>query len=137
MLDVVGDDSVAVVVPAMPQSRRIVVGGYSVIDNVALIRTPVAQDVRTPVKENYVPKLLGAQTKHKVGTVFLSDVLNGADAIKTALKSQRDSGARVIVVDAISIDDVEEIAKACVALEWNVVAVIPAHSRQNLLTYED
>ena len=56
MLDVIGEDAVAVVVPAMPQSRRIVVGGYSVIDNVALIRTPVAQDVRTPVKENYVPK---------------------------------------------------------------------------------
>ena len=53
MMDEVGDDCVAVVVPAMPQSRRILVGGYSVIDGVALINTPVAQDVRTPVKENY------------------------------------------------------------------------------------
>ena len=32
MLDHVDEDAVAVVVPAMPQSRRILVGGYSVID---------------------------------------------------------------------------------------------------------
>ena len=42
-----GEDAVAVVVPAMPQSRRILVGGYSVIDGVALINTPVAKDVHT------------------------------------------------------------------------------------------
>ena len=56
MLDHVDEDAVAVVVPAMPQSRRILVGGYSVIDGVALINTPVAHDVRTPVTENYIPK---------------------------------------------------------------------------------
>ena len=51
MLDQLNEDTIAVVVPAMPQSRRILVGGYSVIDGVALINTPVAQDVRTPVKK--------------------------------------------------------------------------------------
>ena len=125
MLDVIGEDAVAVVVPAMPQSRRIVVGGYSVIDNVALIRTPVAQDVRTPVKENYVPKLLDAQTTRKVGLVTLGDVLDGVPAIKTALKAQREKGAEVIVVDAITIEDVETIARAVVELGWNVLAVDP------------
>ena len=125
MLDVIGEDAVAVVVPAMPQSRRIVVGGYSIIDNVALIRTPVAQDVRTPVRENYVPKLLDAQTTRKVGLVTLGDVLDGVPAIKTALKAQRENGAEVIVVDAITIEDVEAIARAVVELGWNVLAVDP------------
>ena len=125
MLGVIGEDAVAVVVPAMPQSRRIVVGGYSVIDNVALIRTPVAQDVRTPVRENYVPKLLDAQTTRKVGLVTLGDVLDGVPAIKTALKAQRENGAEVIVVDAITIEDVEAIARAVVELGWNVLAVDP------------
>ena len=62
MMDVVGGDAVAVVVPSMPQSRRIVVGGFSVIDGIALTKTPVAQDVRTPVHESYVPQLLSRQT---------------------------------------------------------------------------
>ena len=125
MLDVVGEDAVAVVVPAMPQSRRILVGGYSVIDGVALINTPVAQDVRTPVKENYIPRLLAGQTRRKVGLVTLDRVLAGQEAIELALKEQRENECGVIVVDAITLEDVETIAKACISLKWNVVAVDP------------
>ncbi|BEU88296.1 hypothetical protein TAMA11512_17600 [Selenomonas sp. TAMA-11512] len=61
MLEDLGDDAVAIVVPAMPESRRILVGGYSVIDGVALVKTPAARDVRTPVRENYIPALLAAR----------------------------------------------------------------------------
>lgn len=125
MMDVVGEDAVAVVVPAMPQSRRILVGGYSVIDGTALINTPVAQDVRTPVKENYIPRLLAGQTRRKVGLVTLDVVLQGADAVKAALEAKRSEGCEVIVVDGITLEDVEEIAKACITLKWNVVAVDP------------
>lgn len=125
MLDQMGEDVVAVVVPAMPQSRRILVGGYSVIDGVALINTPVAQDVRTPVKENYIPRLLSGQTRRKVGLVTLDRVLAGKAMVKDALKEQRETGCEVIVVDAITLEDVENIAKACIELEWNVVAVDP------------
>ena len=125
MLDQIGEDAIAVMVPAMPQSRRIVVGGYSVIDGVALIRTPVAQDVRTPVKENYVPALISSQTGRKVGLVPLRFVLSGVDAIKAALEAERQSGSKIIVVDAITIEDVEAIAKAVVELGWNVLAVDP------------
>ena len=125
MMDVVGDDAVAVVVPAMPQSRRILVGGYSVIDGVALINTPVAQDVRTPVKENYIPRLLGQQTRRNVNLVTLDEVLEGEEAIRDALEAAREAGGEVIIVDAITIEDVEEIAKACIELKWNVIAVDP------------
>lgn len=125
MLDQLSEDAVAVVVPAMPQSRRILVGGYSVIDGVALINTPVARDVRTPVKENYIPKLLSGQTKRKVGLVTLDKVLAGDEAIKEALAEQREDGCQVIVVDAISLEDVENIAQACIALSWDVVTVDP------------
>lgn len=137
MLDQLADDAVAVVVPAMPQSRRILVGGYSVIDGVALINTPVAQDVRTPVKENYIPRLLSGQTRRKVGLVTLDKVLAGEDAIEKSLKEVREDGAGVIVVDAITLEDVEEIAKACISLKWNVVAVDPGPFTSKLAFYRD
>lgn len=137
MLDQVGEDAVAVVVPAMPQSRRILVGGYSVIDGVALINTPVAQDVRTPVKENYIPRLLSGQTRRKVGLVTLDKVLAGEEAIEEALREQREQGCGVIVVDGITLEDVEEIAKACIALKWNVVAVDPGPFTSKLAFYRD
>lgn len=125
MLDQIGEDAVAVVVPAMPQSRRILVGGYSVIDGVALINTPVAKDVRTPVKENYIPRLLAGQTRRQVGLVTLDKVLAGKETVEKALEEKRGEGCEVIVVDGITLEDVETIAKACIALKWNVVAVDP------------
>lgn len=125
MLDQLSDDAVAVVVPAMPQSRRILVGGYSVIDGVALINTPVAQDVRTPVKENYIPRLLAGQTRRKVGLVTLDKVLAGDAAIREALREQKEAGCQVIVVDAITLEDVDNIAQACISLSWDVVTVDP------------
>lgn len=125
MLDQMAEDTVAVVVPAMPQSKRIVAGGYSIIDGVPLIRTPVAQDVRTPVKENYIPRLLAGQTKRKVGLVKLDQVLTGVGAIREALEDQREEKCQVIVVDAATLEDVENIAKACIDLAWDVVAVDP------------
>ena len=137
MMDVVGDDAVAVVVPAMPQSRRLLVGGYSVIDGVALINTPVAQDVRTPVKENYIPRLLGQQTRRNVNLVTLDEVLEGEEAIRDALEAAREAGGEVIIVDAITIEDVEEIAKACIELKWNVIAVDPGPFTSKLAYYRD
>ncbi len=124
MLDQLGEGAVAVVVPAMPQSKRILVGGYSIIDGVALVKTPVAQDVRTPVRENYIPRLLAGQTKRKVGLVTLDKVLGGAE-VEQALQEQRKQGCGVIVVDAITLEDVEMIAQACISLGWKVVAVDP------------
>ena len=137
MMDQVGDDCVAVVVPTMPQSRRILVGGYSVIDGVALINTPVAQDVRTPVKENYIPRLLEGQTRRQVELVTLDKVLQGEEAIRDALKEAREAGGEVIVVDGITIEDVEEIAKACIELKWNVIAVDPGPFTAKLAYYRN
>ncbi|PJG84453.1 four-carbon acid sugar kinase family protein [Conservatibacter flavescens] len=125
MLDQLSENTIAIVVPAMPQSKRILVGGYSMIDGVALTNTPVAQDVRTPVKEVYIPKLLQSQTHRAVGTVSLGDVMLGIYDIKVALLEQIKQGKQVIVVDAVTLEDVSNIAHACLLLENNILAVDP------------
>ncbi len=132
MLDLLPQETVAVVVPAMPQSRRILVGGYSVIDSVALSRTDVARDVRTPVTESWVPGLLAEQTHHQVGHIALNDVMKGEAAISQALQAQQQHGARVMVVDAITLEDVDAIASAVVGLNWNVLAVDPGPFTERL-----
>ena len=125
-------ETVAVVVPSMPQSRRILVGGYSVIDSVALSRTDVARDVRTPVTESWVPGLLAAQTHHQVGHIALASVMQGEEEIQQHLQAQQQRGVRVIVVDAITMEDVDAIAGAVVALNWNVLAVDPGPFTERL-----
>lgn len=125
MLDVLPENTVAVVVPSMPQSRRILVGGYSIIDGVPLIHTSAARDVRTPVRESYIPRLLGGQSKRKVGLAALDDVLGGVEVMEAALRRLRGAGCEIIVADAVTESDIVCISKACVSLGWNVLTVDP------------
>ncbi|WP_439257717.1 four-carbon acid sugar kinase family protein [Lonepinella sp. BR2271] len=126
MLDQLESNTIAIVVPAMPQSKRIVVGGYSVIDGVALTKTPVAQDVRTPVKESYIPELLKTQTHRQVGLVELHSVLQGVESIKQRIEEQISAGNQIIIVDAITLEDVANIAQACLLLDkYHILAVDP------------
>ncbi|MBD4493003.1 four-carbon acid sugar kinase family protein, partial [Xanthomonas citri pv. citri] len=79
----------------------------------------------TPVHESYVPQLLSRQTGEETGLVTLKTVLLGREEIARALKWQRERGNRIIVVDAITLEDIQEIAHACISLDWNVLAVDP------------
>lgn len=125
MLDVLGDEFAAVVVPAMPQSRRILIGGYCIIDSVLLTDTPAAQDVRTPVRESYIPRLLGEQSKRKVGHIELSNVIAGKEAVMQSLIQQRDDGCQIFVADSISMENIQTVANACVELLWSILPVDP------------
>lgn len=125
MLDVMGSDAAAVVMPSMPQSRRILVGGYSVIDGTVLTNTQAAKDVRTPVTESYIPALLAAQTTRKTDSLKLGTVLCGPEAVKEELERLYAQGVRVIIADAISMEDVSVVASACTKVSWDVLAVDP------------
>jgi uncharacterized protein YgbK (DUF1537 family) len=125
MVDTIGGNLISVVVPTMPQSRRIVVGGFSIIDGQILTRTPASEDVLTPVSESYIPRLLSGQTHRKIKSIKLDIVMKGPEAVATAMSSARRQGGQILIVDAISLEDVDVIAKACVRLEWEVLAVDP------------
>ncbi len=125
MLTALGEDFCAIVVPAMPQSRRIVVGGYSIIDSTLLARTEVARDVRTPVTESHIPTLLRSQLTLPLGHVELATVLQGEGAIRTRLDELCSDGVRVIVVDAVSSEDVDSIAGAVVQFDRPIICVDP------------
>lgn len=125
MLDVLGGDMVAVMVPSMPPSKRICVGGYSIIDSMILNETSVAQDVKTPVTECHVPSIIGKQTRRKVDLIPITVVQQGKEALKKALEESRSAGTEFFVLDASSMEHEEAIARACVELGWNILAVDP------------
>lgn len=125
MMTAVGDDAVAVIVPAMPQSNRVVAGGYSLINSVLLSRTDVARDIRTPVTESHLPTLFRSQFSVPVAHVDLTDVVGGADQVAARLTELRAAGNAAFLVDAVSLDDIDTIAQAVVGLGWEVVTVDP------------
>ncbi|MHC5249373.1 four-carbon acid sugar kinase family protein [Enterococcus sp. LJL120] len=132
MLAHLPEDTVGIMVPAMPQSNRILVGGYSVIDGTALQKTDVAQDVLTPIKETHVPTMIDKQTQHRTGQLGLSSLLAGKEAVKAALSHQKSLGAKIIICDAISLDEIELIAECVHELAWSVLAIDPGPFTQKL-----
>lgn len=137
MLDSLGEDAVAVMVSAMPQSKRICVGGYSVIDGVVLTETSIAQDVRNPVTESYIPDLIRRQTKQCVDFIPLNEVLKGADSLKEILKKSKKNGSRVMILDSITMEHIDIIAESCVDLKWNILAVDPGPFTMKLAYHRD
>lgn len=112
VLDEFGENSVAIVVASFPDSGRVCSGGYLLVDGVPVQETDVAKDPVMPITQSYVPAIIGSQSKHEVVHVGLDVVLSDTGKIKSTLERYIKGGKRVIVVDAVTDEDIEEIATA-------------------------
>ena len=95
----------------------------------------VIRDVKTPVRENYIPKLIAQQSKNKVGLITIESVLAGEDSLKKALVEARADNNRIILIDAITDEDIDVISKVLVELQWNVLSVDPGALTEKLALY--
>lgn len=89
----------AVVCPAFPAQGRGLADGYLVHGGAA---------VRTP----HLPSILADQTGLEVAAVGLATVRSGAGKLVTALNRARRTGVRLLVVDAVSEEDVANVVAA-------------------------
>lgn len=136
MLDELGPDYIAIMVPAMPKSKRIMVGGFSIIEGVPLTKTQVFYDVKTPVKENYIPRLIQQQSENGVDLIKIDTVLKGKASLKHELIKSRNKGNRIILIDAISDEDIDLIATSIIELRWKTLAVDPGSLTERLAVYK-
>lgn len=113
MLHELGADC-AVIVPAFPQEKRRTVGGYQLIKGTPIERTQVVRDPLFPVRQSHIPTLLEQATNSPelVGYIPLSTVLHGAAPILVALSELVQKGNKLVVIDATSEEDLEQIALA-------------------------
>ncbi|WP_080874075.1 four-carbon acid sugar kinase family protein [Oceanobacillus timonensis] len=135
MLEMMDDDAIGIMVPAMPQSKRILVGGYSIIDNIPLSQTPVAKDVRTPVEESHCPTLIKNQTDYPVETISLNTILAGKASLEKRLQKVRESGAKIVIADAVSLEHIDVIAQVVSGLKWNVLMIDPGPFTERMAYY--
>ncbi|MGZ5404591.1 MAG: four-carbon acid sugar kinase family protein [Nocardioides sp.] len=101
--------------PAHPAADRQTIGGMQLLGGRRLEETEVARDPRTPIHTSDVVELLHVQTDLIVSVVDLASVTGGRDALVEAVRRALDSGAEVIVSDAMTEDHLDRIADACVA----------------------
>jgi len=106
----------AVVLPAFPVEGRITVGGYHLLKGIPIQRTEMACDPHFPICESHIPTILRRQLSDKkkdiVGFVGLDTVMKGAAPVLFAINEQIKQGKKLIVVDSVSIVDIEQVALA-------------------------
>lgn len=125
MLDVLGEDYVAVVAPCFPSSGRIVIGGYMLVNGLPLHKTDIAIDPKTPVKVSEAALLFQQQSKYPVASIQMKDMMNGKHALADIMKKYVSEGRRILVLDCVTQEDLDLIADAVITSGLKTVAVDP------------
>ena len=135
MIETLGFDA-AVIVPAFPLEGRVTVGGYHLMRGVPIERTEMARDPHSPIFESHLPTLLKSQlsdeNKELVASVELKTVMKGAGPILMQLKELISAGKKIIVMDAVSTVDIEQIVLAVGKSEYNILPAGTAATAQIL-----
>lgn len=138
MLEILEYDA-AVIIPAFPQEGRITVGGYHLAKGVPIGRTEIAIDPHSPITESHVPTLLASQLNQEqadiIGVIDLRTVLNGAGPILAKINDLIKEGKKLIVADATSLTDIEQIALAINKCDKNILPTGTAAGAQVLSKY--
>jgi uncharacterized protein YgbK (DUF1537 family) len=102
-----------VVCPASPEHRRTVHQGHLFVGDRLLSESSMRHHPLTPMTDPDLVRVLGRQTRHRVGLVSSQMVRQGADAVAAALSDLRAQGTRYVVTDAVDDRDLAAIAAAC------------------------
>ena len=125
MLDCLGEDYVAIVAPCFPTSGRIVIGGYMLVNGLPLHKTDIAIDPKTPVKVSEVALLFEQQSKYRVSSILMKDLMHGKHYLADLMNKCVAGGSRIIVVDCVTQEDLDLIADAVITSKIKAVAVDP------------
>lgn len=102
----------AVVVPSFPANGRTVYQGHLFVGSEPLHESPMKDHPLNPMRDSSVPRLLAPQTRHQVGLVPLQVVHEGPRAVREELDRQERDGHRLIVVDAVTEEDLATVSRA-------------------------
>ncbi len=125
MLDCLGDDYLAIAAPCFPSSGRIVAGGYMLVNGIPLHKTNIALDPKTPVKTSDAAALFRKQSKYRVTSVRMGEMMGTAEELAEQIKICKRMGYRTLVFDCVTQEDLDLIADACIISGIRFIAVDP------------
>lgn len=124
ILETLGWDS-AVVIPAFPRERRTTVGGYHLLNGEPVERTEMARDPHSPITESHLPTLFRSQIPEEFASIIdyidLATVMEGAGPILKKMNELIKNGKKLIVADAVSNTDIDQLALAITKTDYNVL----------------
>ncbi len=126
MLDAIDFDA-AVIAPAFIQEGRITIGGYQLLKGTPIERTDAARDTYAPIYDSYIPNILKKEVNenlyNSIDTIKFNEVVKGALKITTRLNELIEKGKKLIVVDAVSLVDLEQIVLAVEKSQYKILPV--------------
>jgi uncharacterized protein YgbK (DUF1537 family) len=105
------------IAPSYPEQRRALVGGIMMVGERPLSLTEIAHDSISPVKESHVSKLLRNQSRQKIGRIDLTCVASGREELLKAVKGEQKKGKRILIFDAVSRQDLTNIAEVACSMD--------------------
>ncbi len=111
-------DPLCFMTPAYPEQGRTVVDGILMIGGKPLASTEFSREAAFPVKESHICKLLNLQSLNPIGWIGLKEVASGEERLKSRVEEENKKGNRIIVFDAVSRQDLANIADVAFRMEW-------------------
>ena len=128
MLEATKKDAV-IVVPAYIEEGRSTIGGYQLLNGMPIERTQCALDPKAPIYDSYIPDILkkdlNTQLHDLIDVIGFNIVTKGAGPITLKLNELIQKGKKIIIVDAISSVDIEQIA---LAMDKSTYELLPCGS---------
>jgi len=125
LLDALNNLAIAMVVPCFPEAKRILVGGYLLVNMIPLHKTEAANDPKTPVKTSVAQQLYMEQSKYPVASLYINDLMKGKEHLVQKIREFEKEGIRTIIFDSISQEDMDLIAEGIIESGVNFICVDP------------
>ncbi len=132
-------EGITIACPAFPENGRSVYQGHLFVGSQLLSDSGMRNHPLTPMTDSDLVRVLGRQTRRKVGLVPFAAVCRGPEAIRRAIDGLRADGFAFAIVDAVENRHLHDIGAACAGLKLvtggsGVAIGLPANFRdQGLL----
>ncbi|MEG1871017.1 MAG: nucleotide-binding domain containing protein, partial [Peptostreptococcaceae bacterium] len=78
-------------------------------------------------------EIIEEQTKYKVGKIEISEVLKGEEILSEKIKCLVNEGKKIVVIDAVTNDEIDTIAKASKLTNLDIIPVDPGPYTKSLM----
>jgi uncharacterized protein YgbK (DUF1537 family) len=102
-------DTIVLVTPAFPETGRTVYQGNLFVGSVPLNESPLKDHPLNPMHDSNLVRVLGRQSRTKVGLVDLAVIARGPEAVRARLGTLAEQGFGAAIADAVFERDLETV----------------------------
>lgn len=124
MLDNLEENRIAIIVPAYPDSKRIVINKTMLVNDLLLEDSDAGRDPKNPIKTSNVEEIIKNQLNIQSKYFTLSEISTDENILIEKIKEAAKK-YKALIFDAVSNENIIKIAKCIIKSELNIITVDP------------